>query len=78
MSYVPQTYFLFNLIGENRFTDKILPLAQKGYKVFRLSASESCFEYSAHNEDVYSKIFSITTDEPKKKQSFFKKYKNKR
>ena len=77
MSYVPQTYFLFNLIGENRFTDKILPLAQKGYKVFRLSASESCFEYSAHNADVYGRIFNLAdTPQPKKKQGLFKRRKN--
>ena len=77
MSYVPQTYFLFNLIGENRFTDKILPLAQKGYKVFRLSASESCFEYSAHNADVYGRIFNLAdAPQPKKKQGLFKRRKN--
>ena len=77
MSYVPQTYFLFNLIGENRFTEKILPLAQKGYKVFRLSASESCFEYSAHNADVYGRIFNLAdTPQPKKKQGLFKRRKN--
>ena len=77
MSYVPQTYFLFNLIGENRFTDKILPLAQKGYKVFRLSASESCFEYSAHNAEVYGRIFNLAdAPQPKKKQGLFKRRKN--
>ncbi len=77
MSYVPQTYFLFNLIGENRFTDKILPLAQKGYKVFRLSASESCFEYSVHNAEVYGKIFNLAdAPQPKKKQGIFKRRKN--
>ena len=77
MSYVPQTYFLFNLIGENRFTDKILPLAQKGYKVFRLTASESCFEYSAHNADVYGRIFNLAdAPQPKKKQGLFKRRKN--
>ena len=77
MSYVPQTYFLFNLIGENRFTDKILPLAQKGYKVFRLSASESCFEYSAHNADVYGRIFNLAdAPQSKKKQGLFKRRKN--
>ena len=77
MSYVPQTYFLFNLIGENRFTDKILPLAQKGYKVFRLSASESCFEYSAHNAEVYGRIFNLAdAPRPKKKQGLFKRRKN--
>ena len=77
MSYVPQTYFLFNLIGENRFTDKILPLAQKGYKVFRLSASESCFEYSEHNADVYGRIFNLAdAPQPKKKQGLFKRRKN--
>ena len=74
MSYVPQTYFLFNLIGENRFTDKILPLAQKGYKVFRLSASESCFEYSAHNAEVYGRIFNLAdAPQSKKKQGLFKR-----
>ena len=77
MSYVPQTYFLFNLIGENRFTDKILPLAQKGYKVFRLSASESCFEYSAHNAEVYGRIFNLAdAPQSKKKQGLFKRRKN--
>jgi hypothetical protein len=77
MSYVPQTYFLFNLIGENRFTEKILPLAQKGYKVFRLSASESCFEYSAHNADVYGRIFNLAdAPQSKKKQGLFKRRKN--
>ena len=77
MSYVPQTYFLFNLTGVNRFTDKILPLAQKGYKVFRLSASESCFEYSAHNADVYGRIFNLAdAPQPKKKQGLFKRRKN--
>ena len=77
MSYVPQTYFLFNLTGVNRFTDKILPLAQKGYKVFRLSASESCFEYSAHNAEVYGRIFNLAdAPQPKKKQGLFKRRKN--
>ena len=77
MSYVPQTYFLFNLIGENRFTDKILPLTQKGYKVFRLSASESCFEYSAHNAEVYGRIFNLAdAPQSKKKQGLFKRRKN--
>ena len=77
MSYVPQTYFLFNLIGENRFTDKILPLAQKGYKVFRLSASESCFEYSAHNAEMYGRIFNLAdAPQSKKKQGLFKRRKN--
>ena len=77
MSYVPQTYFLFNLIGENRFTDKILPLAQKEYKVFRLSASESCFEYSAHNAEVYGRIFNLAdAPQSKKKQGLFKRRKN--
>ena len=77
MSYVPQTYFLFNLIGVNRFTDKILPLAQKGYKVFRLSASESCFEYSAHNAEVYGRIFNLAdAPQSKKKQGLFKRRKN--
>ena len=77
MSYVPQTYFLFNLTGVNRFTDKILPLAQKGYKVFRLSASESCFEYSAHNAEVYGRIFNLAdAPQSKKKQGLFKRRKN--
>ena len=77
MSYVPQTYFLFNLTGVNRFTDKILPLAQKGYKVFRLSASESCFEYSAHNAEVYGRIFNLAdAPQSKKKQGLFKRHKN--
>ena len=77
MSYVPQTYFLFNLTGVNRFTDKILPLVQKGYKVFRLSASESCFEYSAHNAEVYGRIFNLAdAPQPKKKQGLFKRRKN--
>ena len=77
MSYVPQTYFLFNLTGVNRFTDKILPLAQKGYKVFRLSASESCFEYSAHNAEAYGRIFNLAdAPQPKKKQGLFKRRKN--
>ena len=77
MSYVPQTYFLFNLTGVNRFTDKILPLAQKGYKVFRLSASESCFEYSVHNAEVYGRIFNLAdAPQSKKKQGLFKRRKN--
>ena len=77
MSYVPQTYFLFNLTGVNRFTDKILPLAQKGYKVFRLSASDSCFEYSAHNAEVYGRIFNLAdAPQSKKKQGLFKRRKN--
>ena len=77
MSYVPQTYFLFNLTGVNRFTDKILPLAQKGYKVFRLSASDSCFEYSAHNAEVYGRIFNLAdAPQSKKKPGLFKRRKN--